>query len=69
MDYEGIKDYIEVKPGIYTGGQPTADQIIQLGKAGFNILINLATATSPNALPNEQELSPLRRDGLRPHPR
>ena len=52
-----IKDYLEVKPSIYTGGQPTPDQITILGELGFNILINLATSTSPNTLPNEKELS------------
>ncbi len=57
MGFEEIKDYLEVKPDIYTGGQPTEKQILQLGEAGFNILINLATTTSPNAIPNEQEIA------------
>lgn len=54
---EQIKNYLEVKPGIYTGGQPTAEQINLLGDQGFNILINLATSTSPDALQNEQEIA------------
>ena len=54
---EEIKDYLEIKPGIYTGGQPTPDQIKLLGELGFTILINLATSVSPDSLPDEQELA------------
>jgi len=54
---ENIRDFLEVKPGIYTGGQPTADQIKLLAEQGFNILINLATSASPDALKNEKEIA------------
>lgn len=52
-----IRDFLEVKLGIYTGGQPTAKQIELLGELGFNILINLATSSSPDTLKNEQEIA------------
>lgn len=54
---EDIPNYLEITPGIFTGGQPTPDQIKLLGELGFNILINLATTTSPDSIPNEQEMA------------
>jgi protein tyrosine phosphatase (PTP) superfamily phosphohydrolase (DUF442 family) len=54
---EAIKNYLEVSPGIFTGGQPTPVQFKLLGDLGFTIIINLATATSPDALPDELELA------------
>lgn len=53
---DGIKNYLQVSPEIFTGGQPTPDQIKLLGENGFTIMINLAESTSPDALPDEQEL-------------
>lgn len=53
---QNIKDYLEIPGEIYTGGQPTPGQIKSAGEAGFKIWINLATAASPGALVNEQEL-------------
>lgn len=55
-DLRQIRNYLEIEPDIFTGGQPTPDQIISLGKAGFNIVINLSTKTSPDAISNEEEL-------------
>jgi protein tyrosine phosphatase (PTP) superfamily phosphohydrolase (DUF442 family) len=57
ISVEEIKDYLEITPGMYTGGQPTRDQIKMLGELGFTILINLATSASPDSLPDEQELA------------
>jgi protein tyrosine phosphatase (PTP) superfamily phosphohydrolase (DUF442 family) len=36
-----------------TGGQPTEDQLREVGAAGFDAVINLALATSDNAIANE----------------
>lgn len=56
MIIEDITNYLEVAPDIYTGGQPSPDEITALGEAGYKIVINLATTSSPDAIPEEQEL-------------
>jgi protein tyrosine phosphatase (PTP) superfamily phosphohydrolase (DUF442 family) len=56
-ELEGIKNYLEIPAGIYSGGQPTHAQIKMLGEHGFTIIINLATSTSPDAISNELELA------------
>jgi len=55
-DFESITNYLRPTPEIYTGGQPTPEEIAALGKAGFQIVINLAMENSPSALPDEQQL-------------
>jgi protein tyrosine phosphatase (PTP) superfamily phosphohydrolase (DUF442 family) len=55
-DLDTITNFSRPTSEIYTGGQPTPDEITALGKAGFQIVINLAMANSPNALPDEQQL-------------
>ena len=58
MDHsiESILNYLVVTTDIITGGQPSPGEIIALGEAGYQIVINLATSTSPDAIPEEQEL-------------
>ncbi len=51
-----IRDYFYVAEDIHTSGQPTAEQIELLGCAKFEIVINLATAKSPDAIQNEKDL-------------
>jgi protein tyrosine phosphatase (PTP) superfamily phosphohydrolase (DUF442 family) len=51
-----IRDYLVLKPDLYTGGQPTPDQIPWLREQKFEVVINLATEKSPDAIRNEQEL-------------
>jgi protein tyrosine phosphatase (PTP) superfamily phosphohydrolase (DUF442 family) len=53
---EQIREYYRVEEDIYTAGQPTEDQIILLGHERFEVVINLATSHSPNALQDEQQL-------------
>ncbi|MBA4421267.1 MAG: phosphatase [Anaerolinea sp.] len=53
---ESILNYLEVTTDIITGGQPSPGEITALGEAGYQIVINLATSTSPDAIPEEQEL-------------
>jgi protein tyrosine phosphatase (PTP) superfamily phosphohydrolase (DUF442 family) len=54
--FEVIRDFHQIGDNIFTGGQPTPEQITLLGKSGMEVVINLATDRSPDALPNEKEL-------------
>jgi len=56
VNVSNITNYLETAPEIYTGGQPSPDEIMALGRAGFKIIINLATDNSPDAIPDEQVL-------------
>lgn len=51
-----IREYLHIEDDIYTSGQPTEDQIPLLTLQKFEIIINLATIHSPEAIKNEQEL-------------
>lgn len=53
---EQIKEYYHPADDIYSSGQITPDQIELLSKLKFEVVINLATRHSPDAIPNEQEL-------------
>lgn len=51
-----IYNYVKISDAIATAGQPTPAQLTTIHQAGYEVMINLALPTSPNALPNEQEL-------------
>jgi protein tyrosine phosphatase (PTP) superfamily phosphohydrolase (DUF442 family) len=53
---EEILEYYRIEEDIFTAGQPTGDQISLIGREKFEVVINLATSHSPNALPDEQAL-------------
>jgi len=53
---DAITNYLELTPLVGTAGQPTAEQFSLLAAAGYKVVINLATPTSTDALPNEAEL-------------
>lgn len=55
-DLSQINDFYPIEPDGFTSGQPTPDQLSWLGEQKFEVLINLATTKSPDALPNEKEL-------------
>ena len=57
-----IRNLVEIDPLLATGGQPTADELAALGGEGFQVVINLATAQSDHAVPDEGEI--LARQGL-----
>lgn len=58
-----ILAYRRLSPVLASAGQPDASGIEAIGRAGFKRLINLATPTSPGALPDEAVLA--QRAGLR----
>lgn len=53
---EDILTYLPLSPLIGTAGQPTETQLWAVQQAGYEVVINLATATSTNALPDEARL-------------
>ncbi len=48
-----IKNFLAVTDMLGTAGQPTAEQFADIGAAGYEIVINIDSAT---AVPNEDEL-------------
>ncbi len=51
-----IYNFIKVNDALYTGGQPTEDQIQSLAEEGFSTIINLATFDPARSPANEGEL-------------
>jgi enamine deaminase RidA (YjgF/YER057c/UK114 family)/protein tyrosine phosphatase (PTP) superfamily phosphohydrolase (DUF442 family) len=52
-DLSTIRDLLVLSDGLATAGQPTEDQLGTVAARGFEVVINLALATSPGALPDE----------------
>jgi protein tyrosine phosphatase (PTP) superfamily phosphohydrolase (DUF442 family) len=50
---EAIPNYLVLPNGVGTGGQPSEAQLRELAEAGYEVVINLALPTSPNALADE----------------
>jgi protein tyrosine phosphatase (PTP) superfamily phosphohydrolase (DUF442 family) len=48
-----IYNFLPLADGIGTAGQPTAEQLAAVKAAGYEVVINLATGTTPRDLPNE----------------
>ena len=53
---EDILNYLPLAPHFATAGQPTEPQLRDVQQAAYEVVINLATPTSTNALPDEAEL-------------
>ena len=51
-----ILNYLPLSPLIGTAGQPTETQLRTVQQAGYEVVINLATPKSTNALPDEAGL-------------
>ena len=50
---ESIKDYYKISDVLATSGQPTPGEFALIVRAGYQVVINLATSSSTNALANE----------------
>jgi protein tyrosine phosphatase (PTP) superfamily phosphohydrolase (DUF442 family) len=48
-----IYNLVHVAEGLETAGQPTTAQLAAIKDAGYEVIINLATGTTPRDLPNE----------------
>ena len=53
---ENIVNYLQVSDSVGTAGQPKSEQFADIKDAGYEVIVNLATATSSSALPNERDL-------------
>jgi protein tyrosine phosphatase (PTP) superfamily phosphohydrolase (DUF442 family) len=53
---EDVRQFVRLSDGAATAGQPTAEQFATIRSAGYDVVINLATATSPGALAEEGDL-------------
>ncbi|MEO0836392.1 MAG: protein tyrosine phosphatase family protein [Cyanobacteria bacterium J06642_3] len=53
---ETIRDFHLISDAVSTSGQPTPEQFSIIFEAGYQIVINLATSSSDNALANEGEI-------------
>lgn len=56
MSTSDIYNYIKVNDQLITGGQPTADQLIEAASEGFATVINLATVDPRYSLEDEAGL-------------
>ena len=54
-DLSSIKDFLLLSDDLATAGQPTEDELGAIAARGFQVVINLALATSPGALADEPE--------------
>ena len=52
-----IKNYVKVSEGIATSGQPGREEFAEISNAGYSAVVNLATGTSPDAIPDEGEIA------------
>jgi protein tyrosine phosphatase (PTP) superfamily phosphohydrolase (DUF442 family) len=52
-----IYNFLPLTDDLLTSGQPTEEQFTVIAKAGVKAVINLALATSSNAIPNEPEIT------------
>ncbi|MEY2856869.1 MAG: hypothetical protein RLZZ74_1181 [Cyanobacteriota bacterium] len=48
-----IRDYYQISDRLATSGQPTPQQFAFIAQAGYQVVINLATSNSTNALAEE----------------
>ena len=52
-DLSSIKDFLLLADDLATAGQPTEDELGAIAARGFEVVVNLALATSPGALADE----------------
>lgn len=52
----GLLNYVVASDRLHTSGQPDSEQLLALPDQGFDLVINLATPTSPNSVPEEGQL-------------
>lgn len=54
---ERIPAFRQLSPRLATSGQPDAEGIVAIARAGFKVLLNLAPPTGPSALADEAALA------------
>ena len=53
---DSIYNYKQVSPNLATGGQPDENQLHELSRAGYDIVINLGLAGTEYSIHNEKEI-------------
>jgi len=53
---EHIRNFLRIDDHLGTSGMPRPDDFAMIRRAGFQVVINLAVATSDHAMPNEGDL-------------
>ena len=53
---ENIYNYLKISDTIATSGQPDEEDLFMLERAGYQLVMNLATSYSPDALDNEKQI-------------
>ncbi len=53
MSIDNILNTLSINKNVYTSGQPSPSQFMDIADAGFTSVINLAMPDSTNALPDE----------------
>ena len=56
MGLEQIKNFAAINEQLATAGQPTEDQLREVAKAGFDVVVNLGLLGQPYSLPDEAGL-------------
>ena len=51
-----IYNMLSLADNLGTSGQPTSAQLAAIKEAGYEVVINLATGTTPRDLPNEADV-------------
>jgi protein tyrosine phosphatase (PTP) superfamily phosphohydrolase (DUF442 family) len=51
-----IYNMLSLTDNLGTSGQPTSEQLAAIKEAGYEVVINLATGTTPRDLPNEADV-------------
>jgi protein tyrosine phosphatase (PTP) superfamily phosphohydrolase (DUF442 family) len=52
-----IKNYVKVTDSIATSGQPGREDFRGIAEEGYSAVVNLATGTSPDAIPDEGDVA------------
>jgi len=52
----GIANYVRLSEQVGTAGQPTREQLAAVARAGYEIVVNLATLDSEEAVPDEKDV-------------
>jgi len=53
---DAIYNYREISSCLATSGQPDSNQLLQISKAGYEVVINLGLLDAEYSVPNEKEL-------------
>jgi protein tyrosine phosphatase (PTP) superfamily phosphohydrolase (DUF442 family) len=53
MSLNQILNYFPISDNLATAGQPQREQFLDIARAGFTVVINLALTSSDNAIPDE----------------